>query len=260
MSSPPSDRAGTLPAPARRRPRPQLAALPPSALPSVDTLFTYMRDAELRFDTLRMRIEERTWTAAGELLVAMDVFVRHPGEARVTTTEPNVGTSGNYEVWLSDGDVVRTYSARHRVATRRPVRAAVRGLDDPDLPGFSRLYRPLTPLPTETLPDLFVHPAGYCQNVLATGRCAVLGAADVGDRKAVLLRCAHPRAIERVADRPDFAVEVAVDRDTGCILRLTELMAEHVTRDAVAVSFEPDAPLPPSAFAFAVPEGTATIF
>ena len=28
-------------------------------------------------------------------------------------------------------------------------------------------------MPAETLPDTFVHPAGYCQNVLSTGRCVV---------------------------------------------------------------------------------------
>lgn len=260
MSARTWDRAGSLPVPAGERARPELIALPAGPLPSVDVLFTFMRDAERRFDTLRMRVEERTLTAAGELLMAMDVLLRHPGEARVTTTEPGLGTNANYEIWLSDGHTVRTYSAVHRLATERPARRGVRGVNDPDLPGFAHVYWPVTPLPAETLPDLFVHPAGYCQNVLATGRLDVLGTADVSDREAIVMRCAHPRAIERVADRPDFAIEVAVDRETGCILRLTELVADAVTRHAVAVVFEPDAPLPPSAFSFVVPEGTTTIF
>ncbi|HET7028121.1 MAG TPA: hypothetical protein VFI28_10570 [Candidatus Limnocylindrales bacterium] len=254
------DRAGSLPVPAGDRPRPELVALPALELPTVDLLFDFMRDAERRFDTLRMRIEERTSTAEGELLVAMDVVVRHPGEARVTTTEPGRGTAGNYEVWISDGQTVRTYTGTHRLGTKRPVRPRVRGVNGPDLPGFSHVYWPVTQLPMETLADLFVHPAGYCQNVLATGRCAILGTADVADREAIVLRCEHPRSVERVADRPDFAVELAVDRDTGCVLRLTEFMGGGVTRDAITVTFEPDAPLPPSAFLFTFPEGTTTIF
>jgi outer membrane lipoprotein-sorting protein len=254
------DRAGSLPVPSGQRARPELVALPAVELPSLDVLFAFMRDAERRWDTLRMRIDEHTWTAAGEQLVTMEVFVEHPGAARVTTTEPARGTTGNYEIWLSDGTTVRTYSAAHRLATERPARAVVRGVDDPDLPGMAQVYRPVTALPAETLPELFIHPAGYCQNVLATGACAILGTSEVGEREAILLRCAHPRAVERVADRPDYVVEVSVDRDTGCIVRLTELMADVVTRDAVAVVFEPDAPLPPSAFSFRVPEGTTTLF
>src|SRR5450756_2145572 len=42
--------------------RPEIAQLP-AGLPDVETLFTFMRDAELRFETLRLRLEERTWVA-----------------------------------------------------------------------------------------------------------------------------------------------------------------------------------------------------
>ena len=34
-----------------------------------------MRDAELRFDTLRMRIEERSFTARGEKLVVVETAI-----------------------------------------------------------------------------------------------------------------------------------------------------------------------------------------
>ena len=84
-----------------------------------------------------------------------------PGDARVTTTEPHRGTAGNYELWLSDGEMVRTYSAPHKLGTNRPVRHTIRGLDR-RTPATSRarrcVYEPLTPLPMETLPDTFVHP------------------------------------------------------------------------------------------------------
>ena len=56
---PPLGRAADLLPVRRRRRRPELVALPADELPSVAELFTFMRDAELRFDTLRMRIEER---------------------------------------------------------------------------------------------------------------------------------------------------------------------------------------------------------
>jgi hypothetical protein len=261
MASPIWDRAGTLPVPYATRPRAELPALSAATLPEIGELFTFMRDAELRFGALRMRIEERTATAAGEHLVVMDLVLRHPGDAKVTTSEPSRGTAGNYEIWVSDGETVRTYSAPHKLGTQRPVRHTIRGVaGNTDLPGSSRVYWPLTPLPTETVPDLFVHPAGYCQNVLATGRCWVAATAEVRGREAILVECDHPRTVEVVADRPDFHISLSVDRETGCILRLIETIGGRVTRDATAVDFQPDAPLPPSAFDFRFPSDTTTIY
>jgi hypothetical protein len=245
------------------RRRPELAALPADRLPTVAELFTFARDAELRFETLRLRIEELTATTHGEHLVSIDAILRHPGDARVTTTEPDGGTRGNYEVWISDGATVRTYVATHKLGTKRPVRMAVRGLDGRaghDLPGTSRVYVPVTHLPPETLPDTFVHPAGYCQNVLATGRCRVTGVSTIGDRQVVLLTSDHPRTIEMAADRPDFTIDVAFDRADGTILRLTEQIAGRVTRDATAVVYAPDAPLPPTAFTFAFPSDARMLY
>lgn len=250
------DRAALVPARAGAR-TPELAALPPD-LPTVEQLFTFMRDAEMRFQTLRLRIEERTFTARGEQLVEIDTIVRHPGHARVTSVE--AGPSGaTSEVWISDGEVVRTYHSRHRLGTSRPIRNRPRGLGD-DFPGSARVYEPITPLPTETLPELFVHPAGFCQNVLATGRCWVSGTDIVAGREAVVLECDHPRAVERVADRPDFHVQVAVDRADGIVTRLVETIAGEVTREAVVVLLEADGALPPNAFDFDFPEGTTLIY
>jgi hypothetical protein len=255
--------AAALPVAVDERRRPELVALPAERLPTVDELFTFMRDAELRFETLRMRIEERTWTARGEHLVAMELMLRHPADARVLTTEPGRGTAGNYELWLSDGEMVRTYSAPHKLGTRRPVRHTVRGLDPRnarDFPGSSQVYVPLTPLPMETLPDTFVHPAGYCQNVLATGRCWISGTGSVANRPTILVECDHPRTIEVAADRPDFHVQIAVDRVHGVILRLVETIAGQPTRHAEVVDFAPDAPIPASAFDFSFPADTTMLF
>jgi outer membrane lipoprotein-sorting protein len=251
------DRAALVPVDAAGR-FPEIVSLP-ATLPSVDELFTFMRDAELRFRTLRMRIEERSFTARGETVVSMDVAIQHPGQARVTTTESGRGTAGNFELWISDGEIVRTLSGTHHLGTARPVRTRPRGLDK-DFPGPSRLYEPVTPLPFETLPELFVHPAGYCQNVLATGRTWISGTDVVNGREAIILECTHPRTIERIADRPDFHIQVAVDRAEGVITRLVETIGGEVTREATVTSLEPDVPLPPGTFDFEFPDGTTMLF
>src|SRR4029077_17895931 len=182
---------------------PQVAVLSDDP-PSLGELFEFMRDAESRFATLRMRVVERSNTARGEERATIDVTLRHPGDARVTTSRDGTTAKGDYEVWISDGDLVRTYSGTHHLGTQRPMRNRPRGLEDRDFPGPSKVYEPVTPLPTETLPDTFIHPAGYCQNVLATGRCMVSGSAVVNDREAILLECDHPRTTELAGDRPDF--------------------------------------------------------
>jgi outer membrane lipoprotein-sorting protein len=251
------DRAALVPVDAAGR-FPEIVALP-ATLPTVAELFTFMRDAELRFRTLRLGLEERTFTARGETLISMDVAIRHPGHARVTTTEAGRGAAGNFELWISDGETVRTYSGTHRLGTSRPVRDRPRGLSD-DLPGRARVYDPVTPLPLETLPELFVHPAGYCQNVLATGRTWISGTDMVNGREAIILECSHPRTVERIADRPDFHIQVAVDRAEGIITRLIETIGGEVTREATVTSLEPDATLPPGTFEFEFPDGTTMLF
>ena len=253
------DRAAGLPVRVGDRARPEIVALQ-IELPTVEELFGYMRDAERRFDTLRMRIQERIVATRGEQLNQIEVMLRHPGFARVTETEPALGTSGNYELWLSDGTTVRTYSGFHRIGTKRPARRIVSGLDNPDLPGMSTVYRPVTALPRETLPDVFIHPAGFCQNVLATGTCWIAGATEQAGREAIVVECDHPRAIEVWADRPQHHFQVTVDRETGVITRLVEMMGDLVTRDAEVTTLEPDGPLPPSAFDFTFPSDATMLF
>ena len=253
------DRAAVVPAPLDGRRLPEMVALT-DELPSVVDLFDFMRDAELRFGTLRLRIEERAGTARGEDVTTMDAVVRHPGDARVTTTRSGEGARAEYEVWISDGDLVRTYSSAHRLGTQRPIRTRPRGLDDRDFPGTAKVYEPLTPLPAETLPETFVHPAGYCQNVLATGRCTVTGTDIVSGREAVLLECDHPRTTELAGDRPDFHISIAVDRETGVILRLVETIGGIVTRDAQVVELRADPSLPAGAFDFVFPSGTTMLY
>ena len=113
----------------------------------------------------------------------------------------------------------------------------------------------------ETLPETFVHPAGYCQNVLATGRCPVTGSDVVNGREAILLECDHPRTTELAGRPARLPLDVAVDRATGVILRLVEIDRRrgHPRRPTSSTS-RPDAPLPPSAFDFAFPTGTTMLY
>jgi len=252
------DRAGSLPVPASGQGTAELASLR-DTLPALPDLFTFMRDAERRFGTLRMRIDERTQTARGEELSIIEVTLEHPGQARVLTTRPGQGI-GAYDLWLSDGETIRTYSSARTSGTHRPVRPVVRGTDGPDLPGTSRVYRPVTALPAESLPELFLHPAGYCQNVLGTGSSLVTGETTVAGREAIVIECERPRTVEVVADRPDFAVRIAVDRLDGVILRLEESIGGQVTRDAIVTTYQPDVTLPSTAFEFTFPAGTTFIF
>ena len=239
--------------------RAEMMALP-AGLPTVDELFTFMRDAERRFETLKMRIEERTYGARGEQRVAMDVAVRHPGHARVVTTSPGAAAAGSHELWISDGEVVRTYSAIHKLGTSRPVRNRLRGLDPRQYPGRSTVYESITALPMETLPELFVHSAGYCQNVLATGQCWISGTDRIAGREAIVLECDHPRAVECEVDRPDYHVQVSVDRLDGIVTRLVESVGGDVTRLAEVVHLDSDAALPATTFEFEFPEGTALLY
>ncbi|HXG26202.1 MAG TPA: hypothetical protein VNL94_05020 [Candidatus Binatia bacterium] len=252
------DRAALVPVRAGER-RAEIVALP-AGMPTVQELFTFARDAERRFETLKVRIVERTWGARGEQVVHMDVAMRHPGQARVVTSTPGRGAAGNHELWISDGEIVRTYAAAHRIGTTRPVRNRPRGLDPHEYPGRSTVYEPITPLPMETLAELFVHPAGYCQNVLATGECWISGTDRIAGREAIVLECAHPRSVEREVDRPDYHVQVAFDRLDGVILRLVESVGDDVTRMAEVVHVEPDAALPPTTFDFEFPEGTTILY
>ena len=105
------DRAANQLVPADGRRAPQVTALAPADTPTVGELFDFMRDAELRFETLRMRIVELAWGAAGEQRTEIDVAMRHPGHARVLVTQPGEKALGDYEIWLADGDIVHVLPA-----------------------------------------------------------------------------------------------------------------------------------------------------
>ena len=65
----------------------------------------------------------------------------------------------------------------------------------------------------ESLPETFVHPAGFCQNVLSTVDCRIEGTADQAGREAIVVDSFHPRAIEVWADQPDHQLQLGSIRD-----------------------------------------------
>ena len=86
------------------------------------------------------------------------------------------------------------------------------------------------------------------------------GTDRVAGREAIVIECDHPRAVERYVDRPDYHVQVFVDRVDGVLLRLVESVGGEVTRDAEVIHFDPDAALPPTTFDFEFPEGTTLLY
>ena len=59
-----------------------------SAHPTVAELFEFMRDAELRFATLMLRLVERSGTTRGEDATQIDVVMRHPGHDKPSRRVP----------------------------------------------------------------------------------------------------------------------------------------------------------------------------
>jgi hypothetical protein len=212
-------------------------------------LFSFMAEAELRFGSLRMRIVERVWNARGEDVEITEVAMRHPGFARVVRRRETDGVNRDYDVWVTDGQVVKTFDARSGNASVRSVASRVVGATDPGLPDFARVWESRTALPPDTLAETFVHPRGLCRNVLATGLVTIVGSVTLaGERESILLRCDHPRTSHLLTDRPDRWLEVGVDRGTGLILLLTDHVGDRLTRHAEVDDLELDPILPDETF------------
>src|SRR5262245_54196124 len=207
--------------------RPQLPALRPPEQPTLPVvepdlreLFAFMAEAELRFETLRMRIVDQRTTTHGDETETHELWLRHTGNAKVISTRGEA-RERDYDVWVSDGESVHTYDAKGNTATVRRMPQAPVGADEPGLPSFAQVYLPVTALPAETLADTFVHPNGFCRNVLLTGVVRRRGTASLANgRETILLRCDHPRTSHVLTDRPDHWLEVGVDAQTGLMLLL----------------------------------------
>ena len=239
---------------------PEQQSLPTSAA-EVNELFSFMAEAELRFESLRMRVLDRRFTTHGEELETHEIWVRHQGSAKVITTYgEQSGNALEYDAWITDGTSVRTFDARARTATNRRVPLRPVGADDPELPGRSRVYLPVTVLPAETLADTFVHPHGYCRNVLATGAISHRGTQVIAGREAILLRVDHPRTSHVLTDRPDHWLEVGIDYQTGLIVLLAEHIGDRLTRHAQVTAIALDEPITDDVFRLHVSSDTRTIY
>jgi len=240
-------------------PRPGMVALPATA-PSIDELFDFMRDAERRFRTLRMRIVERTNTAHGPVETNVELWLAHPGRVKVITNHPpRGGRPASYTLWVSDGQRVRTYDSAANLSTDRAHRHVPEGIDDPALPRSSRVVPTITELPMESLAEAFVHPAGLTRN-LGTGRVVLFGQVRIAGREALLLQVDAPRATLIETDRPDHSHVLGIDRETGIVTLLEERVGDAVTRRAEVTYLEPDARVRDEDFVIHVPEDATPIF
>lgn len=248
----PAGQAAAVPAPTR--------VAMADAAPSIEELFGFAREAELRVQTLRMTIEERVVTAKGSDTLVHEIQLKHPGHARVVTRRSVEPLSKDYDIWLSDGQVITAYQAGHKTVSVRKHRARVAGTDDPGLPAFAQQYEPLTALPAGSLADAFIHPHGLFRNVLVTGPLAVVGVQPVADREAIVVRAQHPRAAKVLVDRPDRSIEVGIGREVGFVLLLIERIGETVTRHAEVTTLELDPTVFDSAFELKLPADVRRLY
>jgi hypothetical protein len=245
----------------------QLPALRPPDQPTLSTntpdvkeLFRFMTEAELRVESLRMRIVDQKMTTHGEETETHEVWLRHPGSAKVISSR-GAPLDRDFDVWVTDGTTVHTYDARGNTATTRRLPVRPVGVDDPNLPSYAQVYLPVTTLPAETLADTFVHPHGYCRNVLSTGVVTMRGTLLLaGGREALLLRCDHPRTSHVLTDRPDHWLEVGVDLQTGVIVLLAEHVGEQLTRHAEVAVLAIDEPMPDEIFRLHISSDTRTLY
>jgi hypothetical protein len=219
-----------------------------------------MAEAELRFETLRLRIVDRRVTSHGEETETHELWLWHPGRAKVISTRGSQ-LDRDYDVWLADGDEVRTYDAKANKATIRRLPIRPTGVTSPDLPPFSQVYSPHTVLQPESLADTFVHPHGFCRNVLSTGSVSRRGTASLaGGREVILLRADHPRTSHVLTDRPDHWLEIGVDFQTGMILLLAEHVGDTMTRHAEASLVALDEPIPDGVFMLHLSSDTRILY
>jgi hypothetical protein len=238
-------------------------ALPAATIPELAELFDFMAEAELRFSSLRMRVVDKRVTSLGDAVETHDVWLRHPGHAKVVSarTESGENSSRDYDVWTADGETVHTYNAEGNVTTDRRMPRRPVGADAADLPPWARIYVPVTTLPAESLADTFVHPRGFCHNVLMTGVVTRRGTqAMANGREAILLRCDHPRTSHVLTDRPDHWLEVGVDIQTGMIVLIAEHVGDALTRHAEAVTISLDERIPDEAFTLHVSDDVRRIY
>ena len=172
-------------------------------------------------------------------------------------------SAADYEIWISDGDLVRTYAGAHK-----PRHAAT----DPEPAARSR--RPRLP---GLRPGLRAGDAAADRDAARTrsstrrasartcwrpAAASVTGTAVVDRARGDPARL-RPSADDRARRRParTSGSQLAVDRDDRRHPSpRRDRSAATSRRDAEVVRLDPDAPLPPSAFEFVFPTGTTMLY
>ena len=226
----------------------------PGGIPSVAQLFAFAAEAECRVQTLRLRAEERSVTAAGESVTQIELLVDRP-RARVTTIH-----GGAYDVWATDGVYIEQYNSASNTSTRRPHRAAPTGLDGEGLPSTVAVGATPGPLPSKGWATTLLRPHHFCSNVLSS---AVLGAVHETThlgRAALALDAAAPRTIDRVGDHAAFRYEVTFDRQAGLLLAVNEIHHDQLVRSTTVTALAIDAAIPASEFVIEIPGDARKIY
>ena len=218
----------------------------PSGLPSVAELFTFMRDAELRFATLRMRIVDRSRDARGDEATNAR---GQPSPSRPRQGHDERGRRGDRRR-LRHLDLRRRPrpdlrgrpQARHAAADPQPPARSRR-------PGPSRVRQGLraghSPADRDAARTRSSTPAACARtssrrvDARSPARSWPSGARRSRSSASIPVRPRSPR------DRPDYRLYLTIDRATGVILRLIETIGGTTTRDAEVMVLDPDAALPP---------------
>lgn len=226
----------------------------PGGIPSVAQLFAFAAEAERRIQTLRLRAEERTITAAGETVIQTELLVHRP-HARVTTIHDDA-----YDIWTTDGSVVEQYSAAANTYTRRPHRAAPAGLDGEGLPPTIAVGTTLGPLPPKSWATTLLRPGHFCTNVLSSAVLSEVRETTHLGRAALAIDAAAPRTIDRIGDHSNFRYEVTFDRQTGLLLVVDELHHDQLVRSTSVTALTIDGLIPVGDFSLEVPGDARKIY
>ena len=202
------------------------------------------------------------WTARGEERHDDGRRPPSPGDAKVTTTQPGPAARAEYEIWISTARSSGPTASAHRSARSGRSGNRPRGLGDPDFPGTAKVYEPVTALPTETLPETFVHPGrATARTSWRPDACRSTGTDDVAGREAILVDCDHPRTIELPGDRPDFRIRSRSTARRASSSASIETIGGIVTRDAEVTELRArTSRSPPTAFDFVFPTGTTMLY
>ena len=226
----------------------------PGGIPSVAQLFAFAAEAERRVQTLRLRAEERSVTAAGETVTQTELLVDRP-HARVTTIH-----GSSYDVWATDGVYIEQYSAASNTSTRRPHRAAPAGLDGEGLPSTVAVAGTLGPLPSKGWATTLLRPGHFCSNVLSSAILGTVHETTHLGRAALAVDAAAPRTIDRVGDHANFRYEVTFDRQTGLLLAVNENHHDQLVRSTTVTALAIDAAIPASEFVLEIPGDARKIY